>query len=230
MKINGSPGCWTQHIVVNFKARLELLVGSKSLEAMGFLLNSIAAEKKQDIQATYELATESDKELPVEGEHKKAPVVQKKMQVAIGLPDRYFTELRDEVYKRYNSMYPEVSRENIASRLVTHCKEETIELLLDTLVMHKAALREYPSGCPPPAAYALIMPPMKDKAKILFVAQHMLGGAAYKSREKFVEKCIEYGIDEPGKTHAQVPIFLWRNLGLLTTVYSLTIAQTAHST
>ncbi|PIA14075.1 DNA/RNA polymerase [Coemansia reversa NRRL 1564] len=71
----------------------------------------------------------------------------------------------------------------------------------------KGTVREYPGGCPPPAAYAPIRPPMHAAAKPIYVVQHMLSEAARKARDDVVSVHLQYGIDEPSQAFAQLPIF-----------------------
>ncbi|KAJ1916225.1 hypothetical protein H4219_003893 [Mycoemilia scoparia] len=78
---------------------------------------------------------------------------------------------------------------------------------MNELMTGKGALCEYTSGCPPPAAYAPIIPPLKSDARPLYVAQHTMSTAAEAARVEFVKDHIDFGIDEPGHAHACVPIF-----------------------
>ncbi|KAI7861730.1 hypothetical protein BDF14DRAFT_1886832 [Spinellus fusiger] len=164
VRVNGCPGRWISLVVVDFVTEWNVLLGSKTLEAIGYLLKSSAMERKHTTQPTIEILEERNMCAP-EGPE-KAPVVQRKMQVSVGLPKEYFLPMKDAEFHKYDKMYPSVSRENISERLTTHYDKKTEEALLEALLPHKAALRE-----------------------------------------KFVKKRIEYGIDEPGTDHAQVPIF-----------------------
>ncbi|PIA15506.1 hypothetical protein COEREDRAFT_9218 [Coemansia reversa NRRL 1564] len=73
--------------------------------------------------------------------------------------------------------------------------------------MGASTLREYPSGCPPPAAIKPIKPPMREGAQLMFTVQHPISESAQKAREEFVELRIKYGIDEPTPAYAQMPVF-----------------------
>ncbi|KAI7871018.1 hypothetical protein BDF14DRAFT_1767512 [Spinellus fusiger] len=166
-----APGHWTSLVVIDFETEWDILVGSKMLDAMGILLQSTAVGKKHKTQATYKVAAESgDETSSVTDMQHKHPVVQRKILVSQGLPKGYFTPQQDNEFKKYDSMYPDVDRESIVARLTTHCDDETNKRLLEAIISYRAALREYPSGCPPPAAYAPIIPPMKKDAQLLFVA------------------------------------------------------------
>ena len=68
-------------------------------------------------------------------------------------------------------------------------------------------LREYPSGCPPPAAIAPTRPPLKPGATLFYLPQYPLSREAAAERDKFVETRLKYGVDEQGRAHAQVPVF-----------------------
>ncbi|KAJ2379020.1 hypothetical protein IW150_000434 [Coemansia sp. RSA 2607] len=121
----------------------------------------------------------------------------RKMRVRLGLPADFFVYERDANFEHWDAMYPPVSRENVASRIVHQITDtDKANRLLDVLMSAATAMREYPSGCPPPAAVQPIRPPMRENPKMLYTIQHKMSEAAWDAREKFVKTRLEYGIDE----------------------------------
>ncbi|PIA14389.1 hypothetical protein COEREDRAFT_10434 [Coemansia reversa NRRL 1564] len=136
------------------------------------------------------------------------PVVSRPMRARLGLPADFFIPQRDAEFECQNALYPEASEASIKERLHHQCPDPALaRRLLSEIVMGKGAVREYPGGCPPPAAYAPIKPPMHAEAKPVYVVQHTLSDAAREARDKVVSERVQYGIDEPSRAFAQMPIF-----------------------
>ncbi|KAJ2377073.1 hypothetical protein IW150_001598 [Coemansia sp. RSA 2607] len=130
------------------------------------------------------------------------------MRVRLGLPADFFVYERDADFEHWDTMYPPVSRENVASRIVHQITDtDKANRLLDVLMSAATAMREYSSGCPPPAAVQPIQPTMRDNPKMLYTIQHEMSEAAWDAREKFVKTRLEYGTDEPTTAHSQMLIF-----------------------
>ncbi|KAJ2607033.1 hypothetical protein GGF44_006528, partial [Coemansia sp. RSA 1694] len=105
----------------------------------------------------------------------REPVVSRPMRARVGLPAGFFVPSRDSNFLKWDRLYPEVNVESIVARTNHQCTSEAeVEALLSELIPAKAALREYPSGCPPPAAFAPIRPPMRPDAQPIYVVQHTL--------------------------------------------------------
>ncbi|KAJ2783725.1 hypothetical protein GGI18_003493, partial [Coemansia linderi] len=131
-----------------------------------------------------------------------------KMHVKLGLPADYFVHEQDSDFHRWNALYPAVSQDEVAQRVVHQLgRSEDVEELTAALMSGAEALRDYPSGCPPPAAIRPIVPPMRPDAKLIYTVQHRVSEAATKAREEFVKTRLEYGIDEPTRAHCQMPVF-----------------------
>ncbi|KAJ2386669.1 hypothetical protein H4S02_003745, partial [Coemansia sp. RSA 2611] len=132
----------------------------------------------------------------------------RKMRVKLGLPADYFVHEQDSDFHRWNALYPAVSQDEVAQRVVHQLgRSEDVEELTAALMSGAEALRDYPSGCPPPAAIRPIVPPMRPDAKLIYTVQHRVSEAATKAREEFVKTRLEYGIDEPTQAHCQMPVF-----------------------
>ncbi|KAJ2475161.1 hypothetical protein IWW47_006556, partial [Coemansia sp. RSA 2052] len=138
----------------------------------------------------------------------REPVVSRPMRARVGLPAGFFVPSRDSNFLKWDRLYPEVNVESIVARTNHQCTSEAeVEALLSELIPAKAALREYPSGCPPPAAFAPIRPPMRPDAQPIYVVQHTLSAVAKEAIELVVAERVKYGIDEPSSAFAQMPIF-----------------------
>ncbi|KAJ2810638.1 hypothetical protein GGI24_006975, partial [Coemansia furcata] len=138
----------------------------------------------------------------------KEPMVLHPVRVRVGLPSGFFIPSRDADFQKWDSLYPAVSVESIRARSTHQCiTVAEAELLLEELASGKAALREYVGGCPPPAAYAPIRPPMRPDAQPIYVVQHTLSQAAKDALELVVTDRLKYGIDGPSTAFAQMPIF-----------------------
>ncbi|PIA14739.1 hypothetical protein COEREDRAFT_9981 [Coemansia reversa NRRL 1564] len=108
------------------------------------------------------------------------------MRAQLGLPANYFMPKRDDEFVILNALYPEATEASIKERLHHQCATDLhAEALLGELLTGKDVVREYPGGCPPPAAFAPIQPPMHGEVKPVYV----------------------YGIDEPSQAFAQLLIF-----------------------
>ncbi|KAJ1925006.1 hypothetical protein IWQ60_004828 [Tieghemiomyces parasiticus] len=105
-------------------------------------------------------------------------------------------------------MYPEVTRANVASQLCAQTLDQhEREALLDQIMVGAQALREYPSGCPPPCALAPIQPPLCADAQLLFVPQAPRSKGDRDFMDAYVATRLSYGIDEPGLAHANLPVY-----------------------
>ncbi|KAJ1904155.1 hypothetical protein LPJ81_002661 [Coemansia sp. IMI 209127] len=136
------------------------------------------------------------------------PVLSRPMRARLGLPAGFFKESRDPEFLRLDALYPSVTRADIAAKLLDQCSSTAErKLLLDELTTGAAALRDYPGGNPPPAAYAPIKPPMRSDAAPIYVVQHTLSQAAQEAVNSSVELRLRFGIDEPSDAFAQMPIF-----------------------
>ncbi|KAJ2495308.1 hypothetical protein GGH96_006415, partial [Coemansia sp. RSA 1972] len=110
-------------------------------------------------------------------------------------------------FECWDSLYPVATQASIEERLHCQCSSPALRgALLRELLTGHGALREYPGGCPPPAAYAPIRPPMHDEAKPIFTVQHTLSDAACKGRDRVIKERMQYGIDEPSTAFAQMPV------------------------
>ncbi|KAJ2083271.1 hypothetical protein H4R24_000918 [Coemansia sp. RSA 988] len=132
----------------------------------------------------------------------------RKMCAKLEYPSDYFVHKRDNHFHRWNNMFLAVSREQVKPQ-ITHQlgRSEDVERLLDSLMTGASALRDYPSGCPPPAAIRPLRPSMRDSAKLVFTVQHSLSNTAQAAHKRFVATQLEYGIDEKTRAHAQMPVF-----------------------
>ncbi|KAJ2820199.1 hypothetical protein GGI24_004565, partial [Coemansia furcata] len=138
----------------------------------------------------------------------KEPVVSRPMHVRVGLPSGFFIPSHDADFQKWDSLYPAVSVESVRVRSTHQCiTVAEAELLLEELALGKAALHEYVGGCPPPAAYAPIRPPMCPDAQPIYVVQHTLSQAAKDALELVVTDRVKYGIDGLSTAFAQMPIF-----------------------
>ncbi|KAJ2760919.1 hypothetical protein H4S06_001478, partial [Coemansia sp. BCRC 34490] len=133
----------------------------------------------------------------------------RRLRAKLGLSGDFFVYQRDDDLEHWDAKYPAVTRDSVEQRVVHQLdKPAQAKQLIDMLIAKGAmALREYPSGCPPPAAIAPIRPPMGEHAKLVFTLQHPMSEAAHQAREEFVATRIEYGIDESTTAYSQMPIF-----------------------
>ncbi|KAJ2506309.1 hypothetical protein GGI11_006707, partial [Coemansia sp. RSA 2049] len=133
----------------------------------------------------------------------------RRLRAKLGLTGDFFIYQRDDDLVHWDAKYPAATRESVEQRIVHQLnKPAQAKQLIDMLIAKGATtLREYPSGCPPPAAIAPIRPPMSEHAKLVFTLQHPMSEAAHQTREEFVATRIEYGIDEPTTAYSQMPIF-----------------------
>ncbi|KAJ2812114.1 hypothetical protein H4S07_001623 [Coemansia furcata] len=131
-----------------------------------------------------------------------------KMHVKLGLLADYFVKDHDADFHKWNTLYPTVTHEEVAGRIIHQLSSPAdVVLLLDALMTGTDALHDYPSGCPPPAVIKLIKPPMQPDAKLIFTVQHKVSEAAYQAHEEFVKIQLEQGIDKPTQAHSQMPVF-----------------------
>ncbi|KAJ2810276.1 hypothetical protein GGI24_007055, partial [Coemansia furcata] len=138
----------------------------------------------------------------------KEPMVSHPMRVCIGLLSGFFIPSHDTDFQKWDSLYPAVLVESVRACSTHQCVTVAeAELLLEELASGKAALREYVGGCPPPAAYAPICPPMRPDAQPIYIVQHTLSQAAKDALELVVTNRLKYGIDGPSTAFAQMPIF-----------------------
>ncbi|PIA12667.1 hypothetical protein COEREDRAFT_12399 [Coemansia reversa NRRL 1564] len=158
---------------------------------------STALMVAQTIESTYESMpdTEPSRELshpsPTKTSRAAAPVsepvVSRPMRARLGLPANYFVPKRDDEFITLNALYPEATEASIKERLHhQYATDLHAEALLGELLTGKDAVREYPGGCPPPAAFAPIQPPIHGEAKPVYVVQHMLSDAARAACDKVV--------------------------------------------
>ncbi|KAJ2811100.1 hypothetical protein GGI24_006892, partial [Coemansia furcata] len=129
----------------------------------------------------------------------------------VGLLAYYFTRsiaAEDEDWQRCDALYPSVDCENVEA-CITHqaASQQELDLLLDELMMAGVALREYPSGCPPPALVCPIVVPMKEGAEPLFVPGYSRSEIDNVVMDAYVLRRLTYYIDEAGHAHANVLIF-----------------------
>ncbi|KAJ1961038.1 hypothetical protein H4R35_007491 [Dimargaris xerosporica] len=114
----------------------------------------------------------------------------------------------DPEFQHADALYLPVDRANVVSHLTDQCPMPAwCAKLMDTLLTGAAALREYPSGCPPPCLLQPITPPFKDDAELLFMSQapHSIADQAF--MDQYVTIHLHYGIDEPGTANANVPVY-----------------------
>ncbi|KAJ1952449.1 hypothetical protein IWQ62_006219, partial [Dispira parvispora] len=136
-------------------------------------------------------------------------VVKRELKAPRGLPASFFERIvpeQDEEFRRANILYPVATRPNIINR-VTHQapSKELGKTLIDELMTGGPALREYPSGCPPPCMLKPVTPPFKADAQLLYVSQAPRSQADKAFMESYVANRLKYGIDEPGQANANVP-------------------------
>ncbi|PIA12471.1 hypothetical protein COEREDRAFT_12787 [Coemansia reversa NRRL 1564] len=93
-----------------------------------------------------------------------------RLRTKIGLPADFFVNSQGNDFFENDNLYLSISRASVKERIkhqLTDPADE--ERLLDKLIdMGASTLREYPSGCPPPAALKLIKPPMHEGAQLMF--------------------------------------------------------------
>ncbi|ORX72407.1 hypothetical protein DL89DRAFT_312388 [Linderina pennispora] len=159
---------------------------------------------------TFEPKTKAKKidSIPIDTLDKSKNTIQRGMRVKLGLPPQFFSFERDEEFTRLDALYPPVDEENLLGRLNDQCPTTALKhRLVDILMKHNPVIREYPSGCPPPAAVAPIVPPMVPDARPIHVLQHSQSDSALEAIDSFAATRLQYGIDYPSTTHAQAPVF-----------------------
>ncbi|KAJ1934662.1 hypothetical protein GGF37_006282, partial [Kickxella alabastrina] len=227
LQVEGGPKFWDDAVVVDMKVPWELLVSNHAQEGLGIRLMTPAMRRRlkgtertpdhpdklpdgpravrdSDYDTMPDPTVAQDPQMfplmdgPPDAPPIKEPVVSRPMRARLGLPTGYFVEARDADFHKWDALYPAVTTENVASRTTDQCTtDELHKSLLKTLMTAAGALREYPSGCPPPAAYAPIRPPMRTNACPLYTVQHTLSEPAHKARNSFVANRLKYGIDGP---------------------------------
>ncbi|KAJ1959208.1 hypothetical protein H4R35_007665, partial [Dimargaris xerosporica] len=182
---------WISIAVAKANLDVELLVGKPQLDALHLDLGEVGADRVTISPAQ--------------------PVSQRPVQAPLGLPSSFFAKAdpaADPEFRRADALYPPVDRANVVSRLTDQCPTPTWRAkLIDTLLTGAAALREYPSGCPPPCLLKPITPPFKDDAELLFVSQAPRSIADQAFMDQYVATRLHYGIDEPGTANANVPVY-----------------------
>ncbi|PIA13554.1 hypothetical protein COEREDRAFT_11320 [Coemansia reversa NRRL 1564] len=156
-----------------------------------------------------EPAPELSTDLELQAQPDVMTIRPRKLRAKIGLPPNFFVHSQGNDFFECDNLYPSVSRASVKSRIKHQLPNQTDEdkLLNKLMDMGASTLREYPSGCPPPAAIKPIKPPMREGAQLMFTVQHPISESAQKVREEFVEPHIKYGIDEPMPVYAQMPVF-----------------------
>ncbi|PIA13180.1 hypothetical protein COEREDRAFT_11677 [Coemansia reversa NRRL 1564] len=152
-----------------------------------------AYESMPDTEPSHELSHPSPTETSRAAAPVSEPVVSRPMRARLGLPANYFVPKHNDEFITLNALYLEATEASIKERLHHQCATDLhAEALLGELLMGKDTLWEYPGRCLPPAAFALIQPPMYGEAKPVYVVQHTLS---------------DYGIDEPSQAFTQLLIF-----------------------
>ncbi|KAJ1718717.1 hypothetical protein LPJ61_006502, partial [Coemansia biformis] len=161
-----------------------------------------------DTAPSHDLATDVMVEPSAAAARIPEPIHACPMRAQLALPTGFFAEEHDDEFVRLDALYPEATPDSISEHTHHQCTSEaSAQVLAAELWTARAALWEYPGGCPPPAAYAPIRPPMHDGAEALFVVQHSLSLAAHQAVEEAARVHLEYGIDEGSGAFAQLPIF-----------------------
>ncbi|KAJ2543087.1 hypothetical protein GGF49_002334 [Coemansia sp. RSA 1853] len=106
------------------------------------------------------------------------------MQAQLGFSVEFFVPRCNMDFEHWDVLYP-ATHASIEERL--HCQ-------CTSLVLRGTLLCEYLGGCPLPATYAPIQPPMHDNVKLIFTMQHMLSEAAHDGHDHIIEERIQYGI------------------------------------
>ncbi|PIA16166.1 DNA/RNA polymerase [Coemansia reversa NRRL 1564] len=159
-----------------------------------------AYESMPDTEPSRELSHPSLTETSRAAAPVSEPVVSRPMRARLGLPANYFVPEHDDEFVTLNTLYPEATEASIKERLHhQYATDLHAEALLGELLTGKDAVREYPGGCPPPAAFAPIQPPMHS--------EYMLSDAARAACDEVVSTRLQYGIDEPLQAFAQLLIF-----------------------
>ncbi|KAJ1727648.1 hypothetical protein LPJ61_004464 [Coemansia biformis] len=137
------------------------------------------------------------------------------MHTQLALLTSFFAEEHDNKFVHLDALYPEVTPNSISKCMHHQCTSEALaQVLVAKLWTVHMALREYPRGCPPPAAYVPIQPLMHNGAESLFIMQHSLSPAACEAIENAVQVCLQYGIDEESGAFSQLLIFTKLKLGM----------------
>ncbi|PIA17564.1 hypothetical protein COEREDRAFT_7528 [Coemansia reversa NRRL 1564] len=168
----------------------------------------IAYESMPDTEPSRELSHPSPTETSRAVAPVSEPVVSHPIRARLGLPANYFVPEHNDEFVTLNALYLEATEASIKERLHhQYVTDLHAEALLGELLTGKDAVREYPGGCPPPAAFAPIQPPIHSEAKPVYVVQHTLSDAARTAHNEVVSTCLQYGIDEPSQAFVQLPIF-----------------------
>ncbi|KAJ1971569.1 hypothetical protein H4R34_005700, partial [Dimargaris verticillata] len=209
---------WIEVVVADAPLAVELLVGRHQLDQLHLDLCEVPVASPDRLPKQPTLLPDrlpkqptSSPNLATSGSKALVPVAQKIIAVPLGLPATFFTKIepaQDPVYLREDALYPAADRASVAQRVTIQASLEAWRpKLLDTLMSGVTALREYPSGCPPPCMLKPITPPFKDDAELLFVPQAPRSLADQRFMEQYVATRLHYGIDEPGTANANVPVY-----------------------
>ncbi|KAJ1718970.1 hypothetical protein LPJ61_006414, partial [Coemansia biformis] len=167
-----------------------------------------AYEDFPDTAPSHDLATAVTAEPSATAAQIPEPVHARPMRAQLALPTGFFVEERDDEFVCLDALYPEATPDSISEHTHHQCTSgASAQALVAELWTARSALREYPGGCPPPAAYAPIRPPMRDGTESLFVMQHSLSPAAREAVENAAQVRLRYGIDEESGAFSQLPIF-----------------------
>ncbi|PIA14823.1 DNA/RNA polymerase [Coemansia reversa NRRL 1564] len=223
LQVENGPRIWMHAVVVSFGKGWDLLVGGKTLQQLGIQLTSPTMDRR--LGAASKVADHPAKTLDgpstalavaqtIESTYESMPDTEPSCELShpspteTRLPANYFVPEHDDEFVTLNALYPEATEASIKERLHHQCATDLhAEALLGELLMGKDTVREYPGGCPPPAAFAPIQPPMHGEAKPVYMVQHTLSDAARAARDEVVLTRLQYGIDEPSQAFAQLPIF-----------------------
>ncbi|KAJ2607283.1 hypothetical protein H4S08_004881 [Coemansia sp. RSA 1365] len=94
---------------------------------------------------------------------------------------------------KLNMMYPDATEASLKEQLHHQFKTWLLaDTLLGELIMGKDVVQEYLGRYLPPAALALIQPPMHGQVKLPYMVQHMLSRATHAAYNEVVAICLHY--------------------------------------
>ncbi|KAJ1725959.1 hypothetical protein LPJ61_005520, partial [Coemansia biformis] len=181
---------------------------SKHIDGLWHCTMEAAYEDFPDMAPSHDLATAVTAEPSTATAQIPEPMHTHLMHAQLALPTGFFVKECNDEFVRLDVLYPKATPNSISKHTHHQCMSgASAQALAAELWTACLVLREYPGGCPPPATYVPIWPPMHDGTKSLFIMQHSLSPAAREAVENTAQVRLWYGIDEESGAFSQLPIF-----------------------